>query len=94
MATRGISFVLRAAALLSTVAVVFVALFLSGVGPFNTTRGPVSAFRALPSDAVDFSLITFPVSFALSLMMSRMRREHSAPLVGAYQPPPVLALRC
>lgn len=94
MAVRGISFALRVAALIATIAVVGVALFLSATAPFTPTRGPVSAFRALPTDAIEFTVITISATFALTLAMSRVHYGNTLPAAVHHQPSPIMALRC
>jgi hypothetical protein len=83
------------AALLATAAVVWVALFPAGIGPFTATHGPATALSAMTCDAVDFApFYVSSASAAVSLTSGYL--SHEVRLFGIEGPerPPVVALRC
>ena len=81
------------AALLAIVAVMCAALLPPGTGSLSSNRGPSSAFRAIPTDSVEFIFIdVFLVALICSILIYIPYRLWAA---YAYNhQPPVVALRC
>jgi hypothetical protein len=82
------------AALLATIAVVSVALFPSGMGPFTATHGPVTALPAISCDAVDFTLLDVSVITMSSTAMTGMHQTVWEASLRGHEHLSILSLRC
>jgi hypothetical protein len=81
-------------AVLATFAVVCVALFPSGVGPFTATHGPATAERGAAVLVLEFALVSFVPPALISNIDSQIRKPVcSLPVVGPGRSL-ILALRC
>ena len=82
------------AALLATVAVLWIALFPSGVGPFSATHGPATALSALACDILDFAYFQVSVDSLILLRLSYVHHRIWKTSILTADCPPVRALRC
>ena len=85
---------LRAVALLATIAIMSVALFPPAAIPIDSTRSPVSAFRAIPTDAVEFTLVAVVLLAVLSVIVALVWHVNSAATEPVPEHSLALTLRC